>query len=234
VPLLKETFRLRKEKLSLDHPDTLLTMTNLRGCYRDTGRLPEATSLLAEALDRARKRPGGFPASLALVLSALASTYDEAGRFARAEPLHREVLQRTENQVGPNAPRTGGALDALGRNLLQQKNDPHAGAVLRRCLAIRARKQPDDWPTFNTRSLLGAALLGQTKYAEAEPLLREGYAGLKQREAKLPPHEKARLGEAAPRLVRPYEATGDQEKAAGWRQKLAAPQEAPKQTDKSP
>ena len=58
----------------------------------------------------------------------------------------------------------------------------------------RSSRVPDDpredparrWTTFNTKSLLGASLLGQKKYAEAEPLLVAGYSGLKQREAKIP------------------------------------------------
>jgi len=45
------------------------------------------------------------------------------------------------------------------------------------CLAIRAKKEPDAWTTFNTKSLLGGALLGQKKYGAAEPLLR-GRVGL--------------------------------------------------------
>ena len=45
---------------------------------------------------------------------------------------------------------------------------------------------PDDWLTFNARSLLGGSLLGQKKYAEAEPLLLSGYEGMKQREDKIP------------------------------------------------
>jgi hypothetical protein len=59
-------------------------------------------------------------------------------------------------------------------------------------------------------------------YEEAGPLLREGYEGMKQREAQVPPHEKARLGEAAERLVRLYEATGEKEKAAESRRELEA------------
>ena len=42
--------------------------------------------------------------------------------------------------------------------------------------------EPDTWTTFNTKSMLGGALLGQKKYAEAEPLLLKGYAGMKRRE----------------------------------------------------
>jgi hypothetical protein len=40
---------------------------------------------------------------------------------------------------------------------------------------VRAAKQPVEWTIFNTRSLLGDALMGQKKYAEAEPLLLQGY-----------------------------------------------------------
>ena len=43
------------------------------------------------------------------------------------------------------------------------------------------RQVPDDWPRFHTMSLLGAALAGQEKYAEAKPLLTGGYEGLKAR-----------------------------------------------------
>jgi hypothetical protein len=50
---------------------------------------------------------------------------------------------------------------------------------LRACLAIREKKLPDDWRRFNAQSLLGGSLLGQQKYAEAEPLLVQGYEGMK-------------------------------------------------------
>ena len=85
----------------------------------------------------------------------------------------------------------------------------------RDCLAIREKHEPDAWATFDTKSLLGGALLGQRKYAEAEPFLRDGFLGLKQREAKILPIDKKRLAEAAERLADLYDATGrpDQAKA---------------------
>ena len=36
---------------------------------------------------------------------------------------------------------------------------------MRECLKIRGAKQPDDWSTFETRSLLGGSLVGQRSYA---------------------------------------------------------------------
>src|SRR5262249_4902822 len=104
-----------------------------------------------------------------------------------------------------------------------------AEPLLRECLDIRRKRQPDGWPTFETLSLLGDSLLGQKKYTEAEPLLLQGYEGIKQRKALIPvrfwtPH----LTDALERLVRLDEALGKKEKAAEWRQKL----EAEKKTEK--
>src|SRR5262249_13840773 len=118
-------------------------------------------------------------------------------------------------------PRTAGLMAQLGLNLLAQKKYADAEKTLRDCLAIREKKQPDDWSTFNTKSMLGAALLGQKKYADAEPLLQSGYAGLKQRQDKIPEVvRKVRLTEALERLVQLYEATDNPDEAAKWRKEL--------------
>jgi hypothetical protein len=109
-------------------------------------------------------------------------------------------------------------LGGLGRHLLEVRQHAEAEAVLRECLAIREVVEPDAWTTFHTKSLLGGALLGQTKYAEAEPLLLQGYGGMKQREAKIPPIEKNRLADAAGRIAALYEATGPADKARAWRE----------------
>ena len=90
-------------------------------------------------------------------------------------------------------------------------------------LAVREKSQPDEWTTFNTRSLLGGSLLGQKKYADAEPLIVAGYEGMKAREAKIPPPGKPGFTEAAERVVRLYEEWGKKDKAAEWRTRLAKP-----------
>jgi hypothetical protein len=69
--------------------------------------------------------------------------------------------------------------------------------------------------------MLGGALPGQKKYADAEPLLLAGYDGMKQREKSIPPQGKVRIPEAIDRLVRLYDATGKQDDAAKWRKERA-------------
>jgi hypothetical protein len=67
--------------------------------------------------------------------------------------------------------------------------------------------------------MLGGALLGQGRYAEAEPLLLDGYEGMKEREESIPANGRDRLLEARERLVRLFEASGDEVRAARWREK---------------
>src|SRR5205814_2615722 len=95
------------------------------------------------------------------------------------------------------------ALAALGQNLLKQEKWIDAEPHLRACVALREKSQPDDWRTFNAKSMLGEALVGQKRYADAKPLLVNGYAGMKEREGKIVPQFKqARLSEALERLIR--------------------------------
>jgi hypothetical protein len=117
----------------------------------------------------------------------------------------------------------------LGLNLLRQGRYTDAEGVLRQCLAIRTKQIPDTWLTFNTRAQLGGALLGQKKYAEAGPLLLEGYQGMKKREATIPAAAKVRLIEALERLVQLDEATNNPARAAQWRKALEQAQTTAKQ-----
>jgi hypothetical protein len=61
--------------------------------------------------------------------------------------------------------------------------------------------------------------LGRKKYADAEPLLMAGYAGMMQREAKMPPQDKFRLTEALERRVRLDEERGHKDMADELRKK---------------
>ena len=63
-------------------------------------------------------------------------------------------------------------------------------------------------------------MLGQGKYAEAEPLVVGGYEGMKAREAKIPAHGKIYLTEAGERVARLYRAWGKPDQAAAWAAKL--------------
>jgi hypothetical protein len=104
--------------------------------------------------------------------------------------------------------------------LLDQKNPVDAELKLRECLTIRQKIQPNDWTTFETKSLLGEALLDQDRFSDAEPLLKSGYEGMKERRLTIPPQERPRLIKALERLVRLYEEWGKEAEAIRWRKDL--------------
>ncbi len=131
------------------------------------------------------------------------------------------MLEYHERKAGPHGATSAGPLANLGRCLLAQGKGLEAEPLLRRCLTIRQRTQPDDWTTFNTMSLLGGSLLAQKRYDEAEPLVVDGYAGMnRHRAAPVPAPNAMRLAEASQRVVALYGGWGKADRAASWRVRL--------------
>jgi hypothetical protein len=86
---------------------------------------------------------------------------------------------------------------------------------------------PEDWQTAALKCRLGECLLGQKRFAEAEPLLHAGYEGLKRRERELPARGSF-LADAAALLARLYQAADCPDQAADWTKKAqASPQPSP-------
>jgi tetratricopeptide (TPR) repeat protein len=131
------------------------------------------------------------------------------------------MLDDARKQLPRDSPQLAGQLANLGLALLQLQAFAEAEPILRECLAIREKQQPDDWRTCNTQSLLGGALLGQKRYAEAEPLLRKGYEGLKARAKAIPWQGAIRIPEALDRLIELYTATDRLDEAKRWRAERA-------------
>jgi hypothetical protein len=129
-------------------------------------------------------------------------------------------MARRRKTDEPNSPLLALDLDWFGRNLLKQAKWSEAEPVLRESLAIRSKTAPDDSSRFHAMSLLGGVLLGKGNHAEAEPLVVQGYEGMKAREAKIRVQDKSRLAEAAERVVRLYEAWGKPEEADAWKARL--------------
>ena len=220
IALHEGTLKLRESKLGPDHPDTLTSRHSLAVAYRASGRISDAVALWEGMLPTARRVFGsGHPNTLRTTTS-LASALESLGRWAEAEALWREVLGQRRKAAPTDSPPLADALDGLGTNLGHRSRWSEAEAVLRESLALRAKAPPDDWRRFFTMSLLGGALLGHGRYAEAEPLVVQGYEGMRAREAKIPAPNKPRLFEAAERVTRLYEAWGKPAQAQAWKEKL--------------
>ena len=181
---------------------------------RRSGRQPE----------RRAAHPAGHP-NLLIFKRNLVSLYAKQGKTDNAVALLREVIAASRGTLPKDSPELAGQLSMLSQTLLELKAWDEAEPLIREALTIYEKTQPDAWTTFNTKSMLGGVLLGQKKLPEAEPLLLEGYRRMKEPEAN-PPQGQSRIPEALERLVRLYEAKGNQPEAAAWRSKLEAAQAA--------
>jgi tetratricopeptide (TPR) repeat protein len=211
VPLFADVLKRREAKLGRQHPDTQMTVAALGVNYRDAGRLKEAIPLLEEAYQGSK----GFHTHRGYA-NALIDAYMKAGEYAKLAHLHQEQLAEARRTLPKDSPELASLFDQIALSLLQQKKWIEADPHLRESLAIREKKEPDDWQTFNTTSLLGGALLGQKKYAEAEPLLRKGYDGMMEREKTIPPQAAIRIPEALERLIDFYTATNKPDEVKKW------------------
>jgi len=227
IPLFEDVLARREKKLGRQHPDTLKTVADLGVNYKDAGRLAEAIPLLAEAYRAAKKHP-----TLRSAGAPLLDAWVKAGRAADAARLIEELLADGRQQLPKDSPQLAGQLAQFGRSLLEAKAFTEAEPLLREALAIREKAQPDAWTTFNTQSLLGGALLGQKKNADAEPLLLKGYEGMKQREKTIPPQGIIRIPEALDRLIEFSSATNKPDEVKKWRAERAKYATVPKQPEK--
>jgi serine/threonine protein kinase len=207
------------------------TLDTLAAAYSVNGRFAEASSVQREAisllpteLDKAEYtgRLKLFESNLPfLEYWRMGNLLRKEGKFAEAEAMYRQELAMRRIMFGKDDPQVAIFLHDVADALYRQNKPAEAVPFIQECLEIREQKLPDNWLTFNARSLLGQILLKQKFHDRAEPLLLSGHAGLKQREGRIPANNKFRLKETVESLVRLYEETNRAELSAEWQQKLA-------------
>jgi tetratricopeptide (TPR) repeat protein len=219
IPLLEEALPREQATFGPDNPATLATVYNLALDYKSAGKLEEALPLLRRAAEAVEAGKFRVPDPSFLVLQLL-DCYGRLNRQSEYDAWLPRWAAVVKRQSGADSPVYANSLASLSLLLLQRGKWSDAEAALRECLALREKlvgeKKALPWQVANTRSMLGGALLGQRKYADAEPLLLAGYAGLKGQEKTIPKEGRIRLPEAALRLVRLSAETGRPAEAAKW------------------
>jgi tetratricopeptide (TPR) repeat protein len=195
--------------------------------YQAARKFDRALPLFEEALALRKARLGSDHPDTLSSMNNLARGYQAAGELDRALPLWRELVDRWKRKAGADSPQYARVLVLLSSDLLLQEKWVEAEPVLREILTIRESTQPDGWMAFNARSRLGGALLGQKKFDDAEPLLRAGYEGMKQRAEKIPAQDRGQLAAALNRLIKLAEATNRPEDARKWKDERTKLSRAP-------
>ncbi len=138
---------------------------------------------------------------------------------AVAVELILKDMAETRGSVPAESSKLAVALARQGLMLLKVKAWIDAEPLLRESVAIRVKLTPNVWNTFEVKSRLGSSLLGQKKYADAETLLLESYAGLKQRKSAIPANEQHCLPDCVDHLIELYTDWGKTDQLEEWRRK---------------
>jgi eukaryotic-like serine/threonine-protein kinase len=216
---MEKAFAIRKEKLGLQHPETVEVMVLLAPAYLANEKPMQAISMLEELMNIETAAP-----KKDFLISLLADSYQEAKRYEDAIRLRREIVAKQRKSADSDT--LASSLHELGLCLMLANRPEEAEPILRESLALhqKSEKLGRDWFRFVVEGDLGNCLLIQKKYADAEPLLQHSFDELKKREGKNyasgPVTGDGRVKEAGERLLKLYEATGKVREATSLHQQL--------------
>jgi eukaryotic-like serine/threonine-protein kinase len=201
------------------HPFTLAFMSDLPDAYYLQGKYTQAETLFNQALAADRLVLGPeHPSTLAL-LADMDYMYQRQGKYDLAETYAAQALAGRQHALGPEDRDTRDTQADLTLAYLSQRKFDQSEPLAREVLEFARKNLPDEWQRFRAESLLGASLAGQKKYAEAEPLLLEGYQGMVARKEHMQVPDGYYLDRGREWIIQLYEAWAKPEKAAEWRKK---------------
>jgi hypothetical protein len=161
----------RGRVLGLDHPDTLISMSNLAETLRAQGDLAGASELQKETLDISRRVLGPEHPNTLISMSNLAETLRAQGDLAWASELEKETLDISRQVLGPEHANTLSSMSSLAGILSAQGDLPAAGKLHEDTLGIRRRVLGPEHPnTLKSMNNLAETLRAQGDLAGAGEL----------------------------------------------------------------
>ena len=214
----RDSLRDLRVRLGTTHPELTAGLSQLGAALYLQGKYPEAEASYSEALAINRKAFGEQHPTVALCLANLGQAQDAMGRYAQAEAALREALDIDRKALGDGHPDVATDLTFLSVVLRHLNRPVQAEAAAREALAIYVKSQTSgDNRVREAEGALGAALLAQRQWQQAEPLLLSFAEALE----KNPRVEGDRV-EVERQIAEMYDAWGKPEKAKEWRAKLEA------------
>jgi len=218
-PVFTEVLEAKRRVLGEQHPETMTSMNNLAVLYRQQGKYAEAEELYRKVVDIQKRVMGEEHPNVLLTLNGIALLYERQGREREAEAMYGQALAAQRRVLGEGHPDTMGTARNLAMLQLGRREYGEAESLLRPLVSAAAKESPDSWQRFDLESILGAAIAGQGKFEEAEPLLLQAYAGLNERRESIPAGATSSLESASERIETMYESWNRPAKAAEWKEK---------------
>lgn len=228
-PLLRQVLALNRKTRGEAHPNTGTTLHDLGLIAAARGDYASAQSLFRQAMDTHQKALGDNHPYVAITLNSLSRVWLAQGRYAEAASALERALEIVRPALGSDHQLVAIYTINLAAVNLALKEPAAAEALVREGLRVRLqapglvpgrrRTYPeDDWSIGATKSLLGASLVAQRRYSEAEAVLLDARRGLEATPS--PPARDVRA--TINRLVELYDAWGKPDRAAVYRALLAS------------
>ena len=225
--MLTQAVESQRRVLGPEHWSTLNGMRNLAGLYRDEGRYEVSERLAAKALEAATRLMGAGHHLTLLIMEELALVSRSEGKYAQAEMLYTKLLNLEERALGREHPKRVASMNDLAFLYLSQREYAKAERLALTALDAYKDATTDTWHRYESEAILGASLAGQNKYAEAEPVLLSGYAGMARCQANIPAGNLFKLKSAGTWIVRLYADSHRKGNVEEWREKLHIANSAP-------
>lgn len=224
---LRLSMEINRETRGDTHPNVATTIHDLALIALTRGDPAVAEPGIREALVLQRKALGERHPVVALSLNSLAHALSRLGRHDDAAAALAEALGIAQHVLGSHHQLTAIFSLHAAAVELDRGHAATAETLAREGLKVRAlvpnvvpsRRRTiaeDDWSIGAAKSLLGAALLKQTRYAEAEVALLEARRDIEASPVRRADHMKSTMD----RLVELYTAWGKRERAAAYRSML--------------
>jgi serine/threonine-protein kinase len=215
--LTRESLAIQRKLLGEVHPDVVSSLNNLAVILLKKRDLDGAEQTFRQLLDAGRKLYGEENHHVGLYLANLGYVLSEKGNQAEAETLMRRALDVRRKTLPAGSPEIAHSCILLGRLLVAKGEAREAEPLLREAVGtFRRTFPPGNTMTADAESVLGECLTDLHRYDEAETLLTTSYKTIydfKGNTTKL-------AQQALRRLIKLYEAKGQSEKAASFRELL--------------
>ncbi len=210
LPKFEAALAMRQRLFDGDRPELAGSLNNLGLCLRALAKPAEALPRFEAAHEMNRRLYGDDHPELAATLGNLGLCLQSLGRSAEAEQILAEILVANGNlaeaidglrtlvatqkaQLPSMHVWRSNGLAALGSVPLKdsaRQSAVEAESLLAECLDIREKAlgpgHVASWVKYESMNKLGTALAAQGKFVQAEPLLLDGFEGMKH-DPRVPP-----------------------------------------------
>ena len=211
---LFESLDLERTVLAEDHPDIGLTLGEIATHFEEVGDYEQSETYYRDALRIQRRHLGDDHVEVGTMNNDIAGMLRKAGRYSDARPHYEEAIRIYRASLGPDHAWVAIVLGNAARLYEAQGDCLEAREAIAEFERVAAPFWNPEHPRVAAvRSLRGACLLREKRYAEAEDVLLATYAQLDTS----PDEPSAATRDVARWLVRLYEESGRPQEAQRYR-----------------